>query len=318
MTTPIADDPLLRYTDDSLARPLPTALHSARADVVAAVRDLRTIPDTALTTPWGWKGGSEEEIRYGFYRIIETFERAGIDAGEAILAAGLERGRAAAIAAPATAARWDLQGLLVPLSDTTWDANPGADEWTIRQTLGHVIASQRGYAATGAWWQERAYRADDPELPTGAPESIFDELPSEDAETEGTPAEIRDRLDDVVDRATERLAGVPADRLAFGARWSGFAVDVGFRMARWSSHIREHSIQVEKTLVMLDLPPTEVDRLVRLVLAAWGRAEAVVYGSAEAVEAVRTLATAAASARETAAEIAGIARADAGAATKPI
>ena len=58
---------------------------------------------------------------------------------------------------------------------------------------------------------------------------------------------------------------------------------------------------------MLDLRPTEVDRLIRRVLAAWGRAEAVVHGSAGADEAIRALATTATKARETAAEIAGIA-----------
>jgi hypothetical protein len=308
MTNLTADDPLLRYTDDSLARPLPGALHAARSDVLTAVADLRTIPDASLANPWRWKGGSEEELRYGFYRIGEVFERAGIDAEAAIRRAGLERGRAADIVAPATAVRWDLQGLLLPLADATWDADPGGGEWTIRQTLGHVIAGQRGYAAIGAWWQDRAYRADDPDLPAHASESISDELPSEEVEAEGTPAEIRDRLDAVLDRSTERLAGLPADRLAFGARWSGFAVDVGFRMGRWSSHIREHTIQVEKTLAMLDLRPTEVDRLVRLVLAAWGRAEAVVYGSTDADEAIRALAWAAAGARVTAAELAGIAQ----------
>jgi hypothetical protein len=31
----------------------------------------------------------------------------------------------------------------------------------------------------------------------------------------------------------------------------------------WSSHIREHTIQVEKTLVVLDRAPTEVERIVR-------------------------------------------------------
>jgi len=307
MTNPTGHELLIRYTDDNLARPLPAALTAARGELLAAVADLRTISDAALTRPWRWKGDSEDEIRYGFYRINELIERAAIEATAAMREAGVDRGRAAEIAAAATAARWDLHGLLLPLADASWDADPGGGEWTIRQTLGHVIAGQRGYAAAGAWWQERAYRADDPGLPKHAPESIFDELPSEEAEAEGSPAEVRARLDDVVDRSTERLAGLPAERLAFGARWSGFAVDVGFRMGRWSSHIREHTIQVEKTLVMLDLRPTEVDRLVRLVLAAWGRAETVVYGGVEAADAMRALASAAARARVTAAELATLA-----------
>ena len=302
-----ADDPLLRYTDANLARPLPTALRAARGDVMAAVEELRSISDASLTAPWGWKGGSEEEVRYGFYRIAEAFELASIDAQAAIRTAGLERGRAADLIAPATAAQWDLQGLLIPLADATWDADPGGGEWTIRQTLGHVIASQRAYGVGTAWWQDAGLRADGPDLPH-APEAIFDVLPSEEAEAEGTPAEVRGRLDHVLEMATERLAGLPENRLEFGARWSGFAVDVGFRLGRWSSHLREHTIQVEKTLVMLGHGPTEVERLVRHVLATWGQAEAVVYGSTQTGDAVRALASAAADARVTATELAGIVR----------
>ena len=60
---------------------------------------------------------------------------------------------------------------------------------------------------------------------------------------------------------------------------------------------------------MLDRHPTEVDRLIRLVLAAWGRAEAAVYGHVDPGAAVALLATAAADVRDTAVEIAGMARA---------
>jgi hypothetical protein len=64
------------------------------------------------------------------------------------------------------------------------------------------------------------------------------------------------------------------------ARWSGTAVTVGFRLNRWASHLREHTIQVEKTLVMLNDQPSEVERLVRIIVAAYGRLEATGYGRA--------------------------------------
>jgi hypothetical protein len=88
VTTPPGDDPLVRYTDASLARPLPARLLDARREVTAAVRELGTISDAGLTRPWPWKGGSEEEIRYGFYRIGEAFELAAIDAAGVLRSAG--------------------------------------------------------------------------------------------------------------------------------------------------------------------------------------------------------------------------------------
>jgi hypothetical protein len=303
MTTQIADDPLVRYTEGIPERPIPDALLVARRDVVAAVHDLATISDADMEKAWAWKGDSEVELRYAFYRIFEDFERAGIDAETAIRASNLERGRAADLVAPATAARWDLQGILVQLPDATWDADPGGGEWTVRQTLGHIIGGQRGYAAATAWWQAQALPVD-ANLPTARP-NVYETLPSDEEEEAGTPKELRARLDEVLDRSTDRLAGLPSDRLAFGTRWVGFALDIGFRLGRWSSHIREHTVQVEKTLVMIGHTPTEVDRLIRLILAEWGRAEAVVYGSADGEEALTVLAAAAARARATAAEVVG-------------
>jgi len=307
MTATSSADPLLQYTEDIPARPIPDALIAARRDVVAAVRELATLKDADMETFWAWKGdgGGDNAIRYGFYRIYEDFERAGIDAAAALRASNTERGRAADLIAPATAARWDLQGILIQLPDDLWDKDPGDEQWTIRQTLGHVIGGQRGYAAVTAWWQSQGLPADS-NLPTARPNHIYDVLPEDDEEAVGTPAEVRARLDAVTDAAAERLAGLPPERLAHGTRWMDFAVDIGFRIGRWSSHFREHTIQVEKTLVMIGHTPTEVDRLIRLVLAEWGRAEEVVYGAPDAGEALRPLVEAAAGARTTAAELAAL------------
>jgi hypothetical protein len=302
MTASTSADPLVQNTQDIQERLIPEALLAARRDVLAAVAELATIRDADLEKVWAWKGDSEIELRYAFYRILEDFERAGIDATTAIRAVNLERGRAADLIAPSTAARWDLQGLLLQLSDDAWDAKPGGEEWTVRETLGHIIASQRGYAAVTAWWQAQALPAD-ANLPKARPNHIYDALPTDEEEAAGTPAEVRARLDEVLDKSTERLAGLPADRLAYGTRWVGFALDIGFRLGRWSSHFREHTVQVEKTLVMLNHTPSEVDRLIRLILAEWGRAEAVVYGSADADGAIAVLAAAAARAQATAAEV---------------
>ena len=306
--TDLPTDNLSRNVDAAFARPLPRPIAAGRSDLLEALRDLRSVTDAELIRPWPWKGGSEEEVRYGFYRVAESFELAGIEAHAQLRATGIECGRAADRIAPATAARWDLHGLLLTLPDSAWDADPRNEEWTIRQTMAHVIQSQRYYGVGTAWWQRQAHAADDPALPPVVPESAYEGLPTEEEEGEGTPSEVRDRLDTVVDASSTALGGLPADRLALGARWSGFAVDIDFRLGRWSSHLREHTIQVEKTIAMIGHQPTEVDRLVRLVLAAWGRAEAEVYGATGADAAADLLAAAAARARVTTADVMRVAR----------
>ena len=295
-TSATLDAPLLEFTDAALARPLSAALRRARADVLAAAGDLLAIPEAALTRPWGWKGDSEEEVRYGPYRAAEALVAAEIEA-RAVTGTAVDT-RAAAVIGHATAARWDLHGLLLPLEPAAYDADPGNDEWTIRRTMAHTISSQRAYGWSTGWWVANPHDRNDPDLPRSVDESVWATLPEEEDEAIGSPAEIRDRFDATLDLSAERLAGLADDVLGHGARWSGFAVTVAFRLNRWSSHIREHVIQVEKTLQMLGRAPTEPERLVRHVLAAYGRAESVAFGRLDADAAAEQVAKGAAEARE--------------------
>jgi uncharacterized damage-inducible protein DinB len=247
---------------------------AARASMKRISEALASVPDAAMERPWRWQD-DDADVRYGAYRCYELIEGAGFAVARR-LAAGAYRSTAAQpIVAAATAARWDLHGILVPLGDDDLDRDPGGGEWTLRQTLGHIVNVQRAYAWFTAWWLARR-DADD--FPKAVPDDVDAELPTEEAEGEGSLADIRARLDAVLDLAAGRFAGVDDAGLAVRARWAGFPVTVGFRLARWSSHLREHTVQVEKTLALLGRAPTEADRLVGLVVGAYGRTEERVFG----------------------------------------
>jgi hypothetical protein len=74
-TQPVPDEPIIEFTDPSLARPLPAPIIRARSAILGAVTDLLAIPAAALTQPWAWIGGGEEEVRYGAYRAFEALEQ---------------------------------------------------------------------------------------------------------------------------------------------------------------------------------------------------------------------------------------------------
>lgn len=302
MTTHPLDAPLLELTHPTVTRPLPGELAEARSALVAATTGFLSVPESALSNTWGWIGGSEEEVRYGAYRAAEALEQAETEARSLVAADDAAETRAARIIGPATAARWDLCGLLLPLAEGQLDADPGSGEWTIRLVMGHVISAQRAYGWGSAWWLANPHDAADPNLPKGVPENLWETLPDEaTTEANGTGADLRARLDGVLDLGAERLAAVADERLGHGARWSGFPVTIGFRLGRWSSHIREHTIQVDKTLAALRHVPGEPERLARHVLAAYGRAEAAVFGRAQTdgvVAAVERIVLGAAEARE--------------------
>jgi hypothetical protein len=163
----------------------------------------------------------------------------------------------------------------MPLEDADLDRAPGGNEWTIRQTLGHIGASQRAYGWYTGWWWSR--RGEPGPLPASPPDLDEIGFPGEDAEAAGSLAEIRERLDRNLELTAGRFANLDDDGLAAPGRWSGYPVTVAFRLGRCASHLREHTVQVEKTLVMLKRDPREVERLLRLVVAAWGRLEATVF-----------------------------------------
>jgi hypothetical protein len=295
-------DARLRQLDPSpveVARPLTTA----REAMARVTSHLLSIPDSALEREWRWVGQGETDVRSGYYIAVQALNAA---AGRLGMAAGDMRPATGAVAS-ATAARWDLHGLLAPLPDEVLDSDPGGGEWTVRQTLGHTLDSQRAYAWYTAWW---VGRGDTPDFPAHAPASLADGLPSEEEVASGSMADVRRRLDALLDLSIELYRDASPEQLARKARWSGFPMTAGFRIGRWAPHLEEHTVQVEKTLAMLGRSPTEVERLVRLVHRAMGRLEAAAAGSPPAAldgEAATVVEDAAAEVESIATEIAGIA-----------
>lgn len=276
LTLPAAlADPRVPRTTEPIRR--------ARAALASATADYLSIPDAALTARWLWNGQDHGDgVRYGIYRGAEVIEVAAARL-EAALAGAPVRPVGAVRVAPSTIARWALQGRLAALDDSFLDRVARDGEWTVRQTLAHTIDGQRSYGWFTRWWLSQPIGRDRPARPTDEAESASErELPGEAAEGRGTLAEIRSRLDEVLDEWAIRDADLDAAALAADASWSGIRVDIDFRLGRWASHMREHTVQLDKTLDWLGYQPSEPARIVRDLHAAWGRVEARIFPTAPA------------------------------------
>ncbi len=316
-------DPLI-----DLATVPPLRLHpaaqAARGPLAGVVADLLAIPDEALERPWTWLPSDIDEpldVRYGLYRIHEQLEAAiaAITSGLVPDGMGGSAGAAAEAIGPAIpalramgVARWELHGVLTPLSAAEWDADPGGGEWTVRATLGHIIGSQRSYGWYNSWYLARREPLGQAVRP---PQTAFPPEPPEEDEAAGTPTEVMGRLDEVVDANIAASAVLDSAAMRVGGRWMGMAVPIDFRLGRYGSHIREHTVQVDKTLAMIGRQPTEVERVLRLILGSYGRLESLFVGrSADALTQpfsdgstpVAILEAAMADAVATAAEIRGV------------
>ncbi len=170
--TATLDPFVLEHAPGPLAS-LDASILEARESVRSALTSLAAVPDAALGALWDWDG-TQADVRYGFYRLLEVVERGTAEAGRAVEGQPSTEARDAVGAA--TAARWDLHGILAALDEADLDADPGGGEWTIRRTLAHMNSSQRGYAWGSAWWlsvrdQPRS------EGPQRAPLDVFDAMP---------------------------------------------------------------------------------------------------------------------------------------------
>ena len=260
---------------------LDPALVRARAAFTAVLAKPSGLGDEQLTYQSFWDG-NEFDIRNGYYRVGEVLDSAASEASRSL--EGQPSSEARNAVAATTAARWRLHGVLATLDDGDLDADPGNGEWTIRRTLQHVVNSQRGYAWGSAYWLSVR---DEPRQPgpQRAPQGVLASFPEEEDEARGSLAEVRRELDDIVDVTAARYATLTDADMAVMGGWSGIPVTIGFRQWRWSSHIAEHTIQVEKTLDMLGRRRSEVDWLTRHVAAAYGRLEAVAYSRESAAAA---------------------------------
>ena len=263
---------------DTRATPtVPASILAAREALAATAREYLAIPDAALERPWSWREG-ELDVRYGVYRGAESVEAATVEIDAALGGtAAADRGMSARIISMSTIARWALQGRLASLDDAILDPSPRDGEWTVRQVLGHTIDGQRSYGWVTRWRLSLPPGTGPITMPPEVEAAYVAELPGEDAEAEGTLGEMRARLDACLDEWALRLASTPDEALARPALWSNTPVDIAFRFGRWSSHIYEHSIQLDKTLDWLGHQPTEVERIVRDLYTAWGRLESRLF-----------------------------------------
>jgi hypothetical protein len=256
-------------------RPMLPALVVARDAVTAALIDLLRVPDRALSARWVFRAGNAD-VRFGFYHLIEIAEEtaAGIDADA--WRAQRQPNDAMRILAQTSQARSDLQARLLGLPETLLDADPGEGEWTIRATLDHVTAIAVRYALQTAF-AVQAQASGGPTSPP--PESLPAVSPA--AADRRTVAAVRSELDETVDLGIGLLLDRGASKdLRAPTVWAGHNVTVRFRLHRWSAHLCEHAIQVDKTLAALGDRPTEVRRLVRAALSAHGQVEAAIVRAA--------------------------------------
>ena len=178
-------------------------------------------------------------------------------AQRALVTAGETRGR--------------LLGALVGLPEALFDQPPAQGEWSVREILAHVIATDKRYLIGTEYAIERARSgAGGPLRP---PDALLPPRTGE-AERPGAPAAVLARLTATRDDLTQRLGATPDDLLDAPTNWTAWDLDVRFRIHRFAAHDREHLIQLRKTLHALAFAQNEPQLLLADAQAVRGAIEA--------------------------------------------
>jgi hypothetical protein len=223
-----------------------------------ALRKYSQLGDERLAEAWTWReGGPRHTVREALYRSLDEEQSAAAEA--------LPQTEAFTILSMAQRAFGDLRGLLIVIEDSQFDKVPEPGEWTIRQTMAHMIDAELRYDAQVDW--ARGRRRNDP---VRIPE---DKVPPKD-DAAGSLADLLVRLAHAREATDRRHADISSDHMRLPTIWGGFEVDVRFRLHRFAGHLIEHTIQCEKTLAMLpSYAESEARRIIRHLSSVRGSHE---------------------------------------------
>jgi hypothetical protein len=229
--------------------------------------------DSRLDQPWHWKG-HDEGIRFAFFVTHLELRQ---------LAVRLSSDRAAGLKMPYPSlsqrilaqyhsAFMDLQAALIGISLKNSVRAPAKKEWSVQATYSHILEAELGFASVIRYalenhrskkWLPNPIPEKDFFRYTGLKEKAFAQLmDSSLPKLIAFHREFHTKL-------LSEFSGIGNDELGFpAAYWEETRFHIGYRLHRFEAHLRQHTIQIDRTLAAIDCSPTESKRLIRMLFSA--------------------------------------------------
>jgi hypothetical protein len=239
------------------------------------------LPDSDLEQEWSWGSYESEGVRFAYFRTYEQLRELAVK----IRAARDEPiSEAQLILAQYHAAYLDLQAAVLGIGSDLVEMPPGEGEWPLRRVYAHILGADLGFYVVVKYSLDRYRQGIDPfeEIQdetwlaiAGIGESDLDSLMA------GPLAGLQSYHRDLQARIIDDFTDVSDSELELPAKyWEKEHLNLRFRLHRFDSHMRQHIIQVDKTLVGLGSPPNEIRRLIRLIFAALAEVDNAALGAA--------------------------------------
>ena len=236
------------------------------------------LSERELEIPWTWKDHDEEGIRFSFFVTLQDLRALAVrlsslrtppEAGQRILSQYHTQ-------------YLDLQATLLGLSPADAERVPAEGEWHIRQVYSHILGTEIAFRAVvayaleghraGTWTPDRMSEEDETRI-TGMTEEQYLSL------TRGTFEGMLSYHRDLHARMLEEFSLITEDELELPSTfWEQTRFPIRHRLHRFEAHLAQHTVQIDKSLALLGLAPSESKRLIRKVYAALAEAESALIG----------------------------------------
>ena len=234
-----------------------------------------------LEKPWAWED-YDDGVRHAFFRTYEELrELAALEAADRTRL-GMFPSIAQRILAQYHGGFRDLQALLIGLSDQEAATEPEEESWPVQRVLGHTIRAERTFLAITQDAIERVRSQD------GRPLEMSDEAYEKFIQGDrlemlldtGAPlSQLMAYYREFHERVLAALFDIQDGELQTPCvYWESKPMPVQFRLLRFDSHLRQHTIQVEKTLKAIGHGPNEARRLIRIIYSALAELESAIMG----------------------------------------
>jgi hypothetical protein len=242
----------------------------------------QAIPDSALDLDWAWGAYDSEGVRFAFFRMYEELRELAVKVESERLVRGVPLTSAQRILAQYHAAHRDMQAALLGTGAELAAQPPAEGEWPPQKIVAHMVGAELGFYGVVRYALDRYLTGDG--VPAEIPEEAWDALIGEDEAT--TTAVLNGPFEGIVEyydafhaRVLREFAEITDEELALPSMyWEGHELSLRFRLHRFDSHLRQHTVQIDKTLEAVGHAPGEAGRLLRLIYAALAEAEGATIG----------------------------------------
>lgn len=234
------------------------------------------LSDTDLDRAYVWRDYHDDGLRFALLTAHHLLRDTAAQVAAARLAAGQPFSEAQRILAQVHESYRDLTGALAGTSEADLDAAPPNEQWPLRAVLKHMLGAEVSFLASIEVALD-AVRAGKSSEESEAAWEANRHSPEDPAGSRADALNALFRSHAAILRALGSVTDAELDTPSFF--WESVAYPIRFRMHRFEAHMRQHTVQVDKTLVAIGHPPTEAERLVRNLYTALAGVESVSSGS---------------------------------------